>query len=62
MVYVSDTCNHRISAFTSEGQFMTSFGGKGKGPGEFYCPYGLAVDDSGVVYVCDGHNNRIQMF
>ena len=32
---------------------MTSFGRRGKGPGEFEWPSGLAVDTSGVVYVCD---------
>ena len=48
--------------FTSEGHFVTSFGGEGRGPGEFVSPRGLAVDDSGVVYVCDWKNNRIQIF
>ena len=61
-VYVSEWGNHRVSVFTSEGQFVTSFGGLGEGPGQFVYPYGLAVDSSGVVYVCDGSNNRIQLF
>ena len=67
VVYVSEI-NHRyhhVSVFTSEGQFVTSFGsgwGDGEGQGEFNCPYGLAVDDSGVVYVCDMLNNRVQVF
>ena len=38
---------------------MTSFGGKGKRPGEFN---GLAVDNCGVVYICDTGNDRIQIF
>ena len=46
MVYVSELLNHRVSVFTSGGQFMMSFG-------EFRRPFGLAVDTSGVVYVCD---------
>ncbi len=48
--------------FTSEGQFLISLGRKGEGPGEFDYPCGLAVDVSGVVYVCDRVNNRIQLF
>ena len=60
-VYVRD-CNHRISVFTSEGQFVTSFGREGKEPGEFEYHCGLAVDVSGVVYVSDSNNNRIQLF
>ena len=59
-VYVSD--NHRVSVFTSEGQFVTSFGNEGNGPGQFKYPRGLAVDSSGVVYVCDYSNNRVELF
>ena len=62
MVYVSEHCIHRVSVFTSEGQFVTSFGRKGEGPGEFKYPHGLALDSSGVVYVCDSDNNRVQVF
>ena len=62
MVYVSEDGNHRVSVFTSEGQFVTSFGRKGKGPGEFQYPHGLAVDNNGVVYVCDRYNNRVKVF
>ena len=62
LVYVSEYYNHRVSVFTSEGQFVTSFGRKGSGRGEFKYPVGLAVDNSGVVYVCDSFNNRVQMF
>ncbi len=42
-----------ISVLPSEGQYLTSFGREGEGPGEFKYPRGLAVDVSGVVYVCD---------
>ena len=54
--------NHRVSVFTSEGVFVTSFGRRGSGPGEFDYPHGLVVDDSGVVYVCDTNNGCVQMF
>ena len=40
---------------------MASFGSKGAGPGEFCWPCGLAVDSNGVVYVCDSHNNNVQV-
>ena len=52
-VYVSDSGNHRISVFTCEGQFVTTFGANVV---EFN-PRGLAVDDCGVVYVCDFDTN-----
>lgn len=62
MVYVSECLNHRISVFTSEGQFVMLFGKRGSRPGEFEFPYGLAVDESGVLYVCDNVTNRLQIF
>ena len=49
LVYVSEYYNHRVSVFTPEGLFVVSFGAKG----QIYCSCGLAVDDSGIVYVCD---------
>ena len=39
-----------VSVFTSEGQFVTSFGRWWKGPGEL-SPFGLAVDNSGIVVI-----------
>lgn len=47
VVYVSEDGNNRISVFTSEGCFVTSFGDKGEGPEQFSHPH------SGVVYACD---------
>ena len=61
-VYVSESSNHRVSVFTSEGQFLTSFGKEGARPGEFQYPAGLAVDSSGVLCVCDCNNDRVQFF
>ena len=54
--------HHRVSVFTSKGLFVTSFGQWGKTPGQFRHPQGLAVDNSGVVYVCDSYNQRVQLF
>ncbi len=34
-VYVADTGNHRVQKFTSEGEFVLSFGTSGVGPGQF---------------------------
>ena len=61
LVYVSDESG-RVSVFTSEGQLVKEFGKKGDGPGEFKGLRGLAVDSTGVVFVCDRENNHIQLF
>ena len=61
-VYVSEFANHCISVFSPEGDFVTSFGAQGNGPGELQKPAGLSFDSDGVLYVCDRGNNRIQLF
>ena len=58
-VYVSGGSNCCISVFTCEGQFVTSFGADIPG----FSPSGLAVDNFGVVYVCDYiTNGSIHLF
>ena len=61
VVYVSEVGNNRVSIFTTEGRFVTLLGNTGEKPGEFKLPFGLAVDRSGVVYICDCGNNRVQV-
>ena len=61
IIYVSEYQGNQISIFNNEGQFMTSFGRRG-GPVGFSHPIGLAVDTSGVLYVCDEGNNRVLVF
>ena len=43
MVYVSEWGNNRVSVYTSDGVFAKYFGRRGKEPGEFSSPYGIAV-------------------
>jgi tripartite motif-containing protein 2/3/tripartite motif-containing protein 71 len=61
MVYVSEGANRRVSVFTSEGTFVRTFGEEGE-PRIFNVPGGLAIDDCGVVYVCDWDSHNIQCF
>jgi hypothetical protein len=42
--------------------FITKWGTKGSGDGEFFDPWGIATDASGKFYVLDLSNNRIQKF
>ena len=37
-------------------------GSLGSGPGQFKFPCGLAVDNNGVVYVCDNDKHCVQIF
>ena len=61
-IYVSDMNLDRIQKFTSEGEFVTSWGNYGSGDGEFIGPWGIDVDSEGNVYVADMGNNRVQKF
>jgi len=51
-----------VSVFTTGGDFVTEFGSSRNEPGHFDRPSKSAVDKSGVVYVCDGTSNRVQLF
>ncbi len=61
-VYVADSGGDRIEKFTSNGAFITQFGGPGHGNGGFDNPLGIATDPAGNVYVADEGNFRIQKF
>jgi len=64
-VYVADTGNNRIQTFSSNGTFISKWGG-GYDPrainGSFDHPSDIALDQAGNVYVADTGNNRIQVF
>jgi len=54
-----------ILQYNSKGEYLRTFGGKGKEPGRVDCPHGIAVDTRGVepiLTVADRTNNRIQRF
>jgi len=61
-LYVADSCNHRIQAFSGDGKFLRAYGKAGKGPGELSYPYDICVDAAGRQYVCEFGNSRIQVF
>lgn len=62
LIYVTDTGNKRVQVFTPNGEFVTAWGGKGIGDGEFDEPVGLALDSEGLAFVADTWNQRIQAF
>ena len=61
-LYVSDEWLNRISMFTSDGDWLGSWGIKGKADGEFDKPSGIAFDHEDNLYIVDTGNNRIQKF
>lgn len=52
----------RVIKFDADGNFLTTWGGEGKGPGEFNQPHAVLVDTQGLVYIADRSNQRLQVF
>lgn len=70
-IYVADTWNHRIQAFTPDGEYLRAWGSffdaaddpnlAAEQPGAFYGPRGVAAHD-GLLYITDTGNERVQVF
>jgi sugar lactone lactonase YvrE len=62
LILVCDMGNHRIQAFTREGEFVWSMGGPGRDPGQLYQPWAFVMDSQGSLHVLDTYNHRVQRF
>ena len=60
-IAVTDSGNHRIQMFRSDGTHLRSFGRKGNRHGQFNCPNGITFYNKNIV-VSDTLNHRIQIF
>ncbi len=60
-VYVTNTKNHCISVFNTEGYFIENIGRRGTGDGEFNFPTQIDIDRDGNIYVVDSMNFRVQV-
>ena len=60
-IYVTDSGNARVQKFTSDGQFLETWGIRGTDNGEFEKPTGIATHENNV-YVVDSEQARIQVF
>ena len=62
-IFVADGMgNARVAKFNKDGVFVTSWGKRGAGHGEFSGAHSVRVDAKGDVYVADQGNKRIQVF
>ncbi len=61
--YISDGyINSRIAKFDKDGNWVTSWGEPGSGPGQLNTPHSIAADAADLIYVADRGNGRIQVF
>lgn len=61
-IWITNAAAHRIEIFDAAGAWKRAFGTRGRGPGEFGMPLGIAVTPSGDVAVVDMLNCRVQEF
>ena len=61
-VIVTEWGSHQVSVYDREWRKVRSFGGKGKGDGQFNEPRGVTVDGDDNIYVVDSENHRVQKF
>ncbi|MCK5132533.1 MAG: 6-bladed beta-propeller [Candidatus Sabulitectum sp.] len=57
-----DVLMNRVSIFSSNGEFIASFGTEGNGPGEFTEPVSIAVLSNDVLAVCDNMHRKVVFF
>src|SRR5580692_11204905 len=61
--FISDGyINSRVAKVDKDGNWVKSWGDRGKEPGQFNTPHSIATDNNGNVYVADRGNHRIQVF
>ncbi len=62
-LYVADGYgNSSVHRFGASGDYISSFGSPGSGPGQFRVPHSVRVSGDGRVYVADRENHRVQVF
>ena len=52
----------RVLKFDADGNFISTWGGEGTGPGQLKLPHSIVVDAKGLLHVADRSNQRIQVF
>ena len=54
--------NARVVEYARDGKKVREWGTSGKGPGQFRLVHSIQIDNSGVIYVSDRENGRVQRF
>ena len=60
-MYVTDSGNHRVQLFSTNVQFISSFGSEGSQHGQLYYPRGICVDSTNTVHATDEYH-RVSVY
>ena len=61
-IAVTESGNHRVHIFNSDGKYLRSFGREGNKAGELRHPGGITFHKNGNIFVAESGNHRIQTF
>ena len=62
-LFISDGYgNSSVHKYSLDGELITTWGAPGTDPGQFNIVHNIAMDDSGLLYVADRENHRVQIF
>jgi hypothetical protein len=59
-IYFADSNLNCIKVFDAHGKFLRQIGEKGQGPGTFFSPFHIGIDDREQIWVMDWGNRRFQ--
>jgi len=62
VLYILDTLTHQVISYHPDTSTGLAWGAKGTGAGRFSFPNGIALDDSGKLYIADRENNRVVVY
>ena len=61
-LFVVDSQLHKVVVFNLQGEFLSEFGQRGVGVGEFNFPTHIAATPRGEILVTDSMNSRVELF
>ena len=62
-ILVSDCEHHVVKIFSNSGELLHTIGREGNGKGEFIKPFGIAISNSGILFVLSNNPNfSLQLF
>ena len=62
VIAVSEWYDHVVKKYSLQGDYLSKFGSRGSGDGQFNNPQGLSFNSKGLLYVVDYSNHRVQVF